>query len=154
MALKKLCRCGKVIDYNFKCCKNCETKTKKERAKYNKHYDKYIRDKQTTAFYKSLEWLRTREFVLREYKGLDLYAFFIEKKIVYADTVHHIEELKENWERRFDIDNLIPLSSSNHNKIHIMYEKDKKNIQKLLFDLLKKWHEEYEEEGRGVSKIF
>jgi len=150
MALKKLCKCGKIIDYNLKRCKHCERQFKKERAEYNKHYDKHIRDRQTAAFYKSPEWIRTREYVLRKYKGLDLYAFFIEKKIVYADTVHHIEELKENWNRRLDINNLFPLSSSNHNRIHELYKKDKKGTQKLLFSLLERWHKEYG--GRGSAK--
>lgn len=144
MALKKLCRCGRVINQSDKYCNECENKYQQEKYESNKYYDKYIRDKKSTAFYNSPGWIKTREYVLAKYKGLDLYAFFIENEIVYADTVHHIEELKENWNRRLDITNLFPLSSSNHNVIHAMYEKDKEGTQKLLFSLLERWIEKYE----------
>lgn len=144
MALMKQCRCGKVIDHKKKYCSECEKKYQQEKYESNKYYDKYIRDKRSTAFYNSPEWIKAREYILGKYKGLDLYAFFIEKKIVYADTVHHIEELKENWNIRLNITNLIPLSNSNHNVIHAMYEKDKKGTQRLLFSLLERWREEYE----------
>jgi len=143
MALKKLCKCGKVIDYKQKYCEQCSIKHKQERAEYYRYYDKHIRDRQSATFYNSPEWIKTRGYVLRKYKGLDLYAFFIEKKIVYADTVHHIEELKENWSRRLDIANLIPLAGSNHKRIHEMYKQGKEGTQRLLFSLLKKWEEEY-----------
>ena len=111
MALKKLCRCGKVIDYNQKYCSQCSIKYKQERAAYHKYYDKYIRDQESVDFYNSPEWEKTREHILNKYKGLDLYAFFIDKKIVYADTIHHIEELRESWDRRLDVANLFPLSA-------------------------------------------
>ena len=143
MALKKLCRCGKVIDINTKYCKDCEKKVIKDKKDYHKHYDINYRDKKSAAFYNSPEWEKTREYILTKYKGLDLYAFFINKEIVYADTVHHVIEIKEDWNRRLDITNLFPLSSSNHSKIHKMYLKDKEGAQKLLFKLLKRWEDEY-----------
>lgn len=143
MALKKLCKCGKLINYNQKYCNQCSIKHKQERAEYHRHYDKYIRDQEAADFYNSTEWETTREYTISKYKGLDLYAFFIEKEIVYADTAHHIEELRENWNRRLDITNLFPLSGGNHTKIHKMYEKDKEGTQGLLFSLLERWEEQY-----------
>lgn len=74
MALKKLCRCGKVIEFNQRYCDYCEKKYKQYRKETNRYYDKNIRDKKSVAFYNSPEWIRTREHVLRKYKGLDLYA--------------------------------------------------------------------------------
>ena len=85
-----------------------------------------------------------KKIYIRKYKGLDLYAFFIEKKIVYADTVYHIVELREDGDRGLDITNLFPLSNSNHNVIYAMYDMDNKSTQKLLKDLLKRWRMEYE----------
>lgn len=143
MALKRLCRCGIVIDHLERYCVECERKYQKERAVANRHYDKNIRNKRATAFYNSPEWIKTREYILVKYKGLDLYAFFIEKKIVYANTVHHIVEIKEDWSRRLDIKNLFPLSSSNHNVIDGLYRKDKEGTQTLLFQLLYRWNKEY-----------
>lgn len=139
-----MCRCGKLINYNQKYCNQCSIKHKQERAEYHRHYDKYIRDKKATDFYNSVGWRRVRDYVIAKYKGLDLFAFFILKEIVYADAVHHIEELKENWDRRLDINNLIPLSNSNHNVIDGLYRRDKEGTQKLLFSLLDRWREEYE----------
>lgn len=121
----------------------CRKEQEQYKKQYNKLYDTYCRDKQCAEFYNSPEWEKLRSFVLAKYKGLDLYAFFIQKRIVYADTVHHIEELKENWNRRLDVNNLFPVSSENHNRIHKLYLKDKKRTQKLLFDLLKRWNQEY-----------
>lgn len=143
MALKKLCRCGKLIDYSQRYCNDCKPKAKQEKAERHKYYDTYKRDKRAAAFYNSTEWEKTRDYVIAKYKGLDLYAFFIDKKIVCADTVHHVEELKENWDRRLDITNLIPLSSANHTKIHEMYKKDKKNTQEMLVALLGRWRKDY-----------
>lgn len=151
MALKKLCRCGKIIEYNQKHCKQCSIKYQEERKKYHKYYDKYLRNQEAADFYNSIDWEKTREYILNKYKGLDLYAFFIEKKIVYADTVHHIEELRENWDRRLDVTNLFPLSGGNHSKIHKMYEKDEEGTQELLFSLLEKWDETY---GVGGANNF
>lgn len=125
-------------------CEQHKYKAQQEKSQRQRYYDQYIRNKKHAAFYTSPEWAKTRDYVLAKYKGLDLYAFFIEKKIVYADTIHHIEELKDNWNRRLDIDNLFPLSTSNHNHIHSLYEKDKKKTQQLLFSLLEKWNKMYE----------
>ncbi len=143
MALKKTCTCGKVIDYSKQYCDDCTRKNEEYKAQRYKYYDNNIRDKQSTAFYNSLEWEATRAEVLRNHKGLDLYEYYINKKIVYADTVHHIVELKENWNRRLDISNLFPMSSSTHSMIHKLYKKDKKVTQKLLFELIKRWEKEY-----------
>ena len=143
MALKKTCTCGKIIDYSNRYCDDCAKKNEEYKAQRYKYYDNNIRDKQSTAFYNSIEWEATRTDVLRTYKGLDLYEYYINKKIVYADTVHHIVELKEDWNRRLDLSNLFPLTSSNHSMIHKMYKKDKQGTQKLLFELLKRWENEF-----------
>ncbi len=137
MALKKTCTCGKIIDYSKQCCDECNIKREQNKAQRYKHYDKNIRDKETTSFYNSDEWERTRTEVLRNYKGLDLYEYYINKKIVYVDAVHHIVELKDDWSKRIDISNLIPMTSSTHGMIHKLYKKDKQGTQKLLFELLK-----------------
>lgn len=144
---KKPCkkfRCPNLVEHPKKYCGNHSHLEEQEIFDRNNYYDNFIRNKMNNIFYHSKEWIATREYILKKYKGLDLYAFFIEKKIITATTVHHIEELNENWDRRLDVENLIPLSSSNHNKIHGMYEKDKEAAQKLLFDLLKRWKDEYE----------
>lgn len=106
--LKKLCRCGKVIEYNQKRCDECEQQAKQQQAKRHKHYDRYKRNQKSKAFYESRAWRRTRKNVLARYKGLDIYDFFINKTITHATTIHHIVELTDNWSRRLDTKNLIP----------------------------------------------
>ncbi|WP_427340638.1 HNH endonuclease [Caloranaerobacter sp. DY30410] len=135
--------CSKLTRDKTGYCEEHRILAEQSRKEMNKYYDENIRDKRAAAFYNSSEWQRIRETVLNKYKGLDLYAFFIDKKIIYATTVHHIEEIKDNWNKRLDIDNLFPISESNHNKIHALYKKDKKGTQKMLKELLKKWNDLY-----------
>lgn len=143
MPLKKVCRCGRIIDYNQRFCPACAKKYERRQQENNQQYDRTTRDKKAAGFYHSTAWIKTRQYILRKYKGLDLYALFILNHIEYADTVHHIIELREDWGRRLDTDNLFPLSSSNHNAIHSMYDKDKKGTQKLLHELLDRWKAHY-----------
>lgn len=123
-------------------CEKHQAEEKKQRAEANRCYDRYLRDKQLEAFYKSIAWIKTREFVLNKYNHIDLYDYYINNKVTKANTVHHIIELKEDWSRRFDIGNLFPLSSANHNVIDGLYQKDKRSAQKLLFQLLERWQKE------------
>jgi len=39
VTLKKLCKCGKVIEFNQKCCEVCSKKQKEYRKQYNKLED-------------------------------------------------------------------------------------------------------------------
>lgn len=142
MALLKLCRCGKKISIGDRYCEECNKKVEQYKKDNNKYYDKHRRNKKSTEFYHSQEWINLRAFVLSKYKGLDLYAYYVEKRIVYASPVHHIIEIEEDWEKRLDISNLIPLSNANHNKMDALYKKDKKGTQMLLFELLSRWKRE------------
>ena len=138
MALLKLCRCGKKIPNTLKMCCECEGRQQDRRRESDRKYDKTRRDKKSKDFYNSSSWDKTRVFVLNKYNGLDLYEYYVNHCIVYAQTVHHIIELRENWSRRHDIENLIPLTNSNHKRIHLMYLNDKEATQKLLLDILAK----------------
>ena len=75
-------------------CEKHQAEEKKQRAEANRCYDRYLRDKQLEAFYKSIAWIRTREFVLNKYNHIDLYDYYINNKVTKANTVHHIIELK------------------------------------------------------------
>jgi hypothetical protein len=136
MSLKKLCRCGVQIDAKGKCCSKCAPHYALERAKYNKQYDTTKR--KNAEFYSSTEWIKLRGNVLIKSAGLDLYDYFVNGKVTKAKTVHHIVELKDDYSKGLDILNLIPLSSSNHSKIHRMYFRNKVKAQQMLFDVLEK----------------
>ncbi|MGV3285797.1 HNH endonuclease signature motif containing protein [Bacillus wiedmannii] len=89
----------------------------KHKQEATKTYDKYQRDNQTTAFYKSVGWRITRAKALVR----DCYLCqrcLKDKKLTPADMVHHIVEVKEDWSKRLDINNLESLCNSCHNKVH------------------------------------
>lgn len=118
--LLHVCRCGKIIPQTMVRCEACEKEKKQRHIDYNLHR----RDGKTAAFYVSKEWQRTRGHVLSMHSGLDLYAYHVLHEIRRAEMVHHIVELKEDWDRRIDVTNLIPLSERSHRAIHALYDSD------------------------------
>ena len=138
MSLMTTCnKCNKKIPYGKSMCDKCE-----ELYKYD--YDKR-RNSYSKAFYQSKEWHNTLEKIKIKYKCLDIYEYYINGTIIYGDIGHHIEELRDNKNRRLDIRNIIYLTIENHNKIHALYNKStesKIEVQKLLFNLVNKWNEE------------
>lgn len=154
MPLKKICPlCNRIIDAGTTYCKECTDKRQQFKADNNRYYDKHKRNKRNDIFYHSDEWKATRQYVINNYKGLDIYAYYINNEVVYAEMVHHIIEVEEDWNRRLDITNLFPLSNKNHNVIGAMYLKDKKGTQAMLFDLLARWDRETKRVG-GYEKSF
>lgn len=141
MALMKLCRCGKKIEYSLRMCQQCEKKfeeqQKEQQRDSNLRYDKYKRDRRSTEFYHSREWIQLRDLILNRFNYIDVYEYIVNKRIVRATTVHHIVPLKEEWSRRLDISNLIPVSESTHNKLHGMYKYQKQKTQDKLFNTIK-----------------
>ncbi|SHF13724.1 hypothetical protein SAMN02745784_02932 [Tissierella praeacuta DSM 18095] len=109
----------------------------------NKYYDKYVREKKYTDFYNSDEWERVRETILITYHGIDIYAYYINKEIELANTVHHIVEVRYDWDKRLELINLFPTTEKNHTKIHQLYKKDKEGTQRLLMELLERFRREY-----------
>ena len=67
-------------------------------------------------------------------------------RIVQGEIVHHIIEIKSDWNKRFDINNLFFLTKENHNKVHskmnvsneMQYE-----VIKMLKDFKIKFKEEF-----------
>ena len=118
----KLCPvCNKKIPYADKYCIEC-TKTKADRqADSNKHYDKTVRknkdNKVYDSFYHSTLWLKVRKVaVIRDY---GLCQDCLKDNIVTAyNTVHHIDTIKNNFNKRLSIDNLICLCEEHHQERH------------------------------------
>lgn len=136
MIYKRCSHCGKRIETGSEC--PCI----KERYK---KYRKLRNDKKEQVFYSSGIWIIKRDKIKDKFKGIDIYSYFILGKIEFSSTVHHIEPIKDNWNRRLDDDNLIPLTDSNHRKIHKIMDNseiDKEKIQKILFELVKRFENE------------
>lgn len=134
---KKMCSCGAIIDGGKSRCRACEAKAQEDRAKYQQVYDKTKRD-WTHSFYRSKPWLKTRRIVL--YRDNHLCQVCLARgRITHAVAVHHIEELRENYNRRTDVKNLISLCSRHHKIVHDEYDKGKENkkrMQEQLFELI------------------
>ncbi len=103
----------------------------------HKEYDRYSRDRKSRQYYHSKEWMMVREAVLDMDGGIDVYLYMKEGKTVFADTVHHIVPLKDDWNKRNDMDNLISLSSDTHSLIEQMYQKNKNEMERELQEMLK-----------------
>ena len=124
--IKKFCsRCGKLISANVWYCDECtrkkEIEDEKLKKEFNKRYNnERYKDKNNLKikrFYGSVEWsLIRREVLIRDnYLCRDCLEKGLYKK---AETVHHIEEVVDNWDRRLDKENLISLCNKCHNKRH------------------------------------
>ena len=104
------CKCGILIPQELRLCPDCEAK---ESDKMSRHmeYNLRRRNKKAAAFYVSAEWRKVRAFALSLYDSLDMYAYYVQHKIVVADMVHHITEIEEDWTQRLNVENLFPLSN-------------------------------------------
>lgn len=133
--MKKTCKCGKLINYNEKCCSECAKEHKQDTA----YYDRYKRDKDSYSFYRSKAWLNIRVVVMARYNGLCLYSLYVKGRLIPADVVHHIVELNKDKGKALDMGNLIPLSNAVHSKLHTNYTHED---EILLRNLIKKWEKE------------
>lgn len=113
----------------------------------HKQYDKAVRyttDAKLHEFYVSSEWEQVKPIVANKYHGLCLWTYYHDNDITPYNAIHHIRTVRENWEYRLDINNLIPLSSEAHAQVHALYKRGKdKEIQKELNDMIEKWNKEF-----------
>ena len=87
-------------------------------------------------FYSSQAWQTIRLSVLVKAR----YKCYVAEKlgeIAVASSVHHIEFIGEAWEKRLDIDNLIPISAHYHKLIHKLNINSKEKLDKFI-EYLKK----------------
>lgn len=129
---KRCSRCGKRIPSGSTC--ECVKKRHQE-------YDRYCRDRKSKNFYNSREWERVRAAVLDVDEGIDVYLFMTKGVVVAADMVHHIVPLKDDWNKRTDIDNLMSLNNDTHSTIEQMYKKNKGEMIGKLQKMVKEYRE-------------
>lgn len=142
MAIYKRCSsCGKRLLEGTKC--DCRKKRYKE-------YDKYYRDSRSKEFYNSKEWQKAREEALSTHDNMDVYIYMTTGEIKLAETVHHIIPLRDDWNKRIDQNNLMPLNHDTHSMIEQMYKKDKIGMEKRLQNMLA----EFKRRGGGGQKVF
>lgn len=148
--IKHMCPvCGKIIPINQPRCPEHEYR--------NKEYDTYVRyarDKKYHDFYLSNEWKAAHTAAVNKANGICIWSFYFERKLIPYEDVHHIIPLKDDWDRRNDLENLIPLT----HRIHMQIEREYKNgnkgsIQKLLFELKKRFEYEFFYAGGGEKSL-
>lgn len=88
-----------------------------EKTSSHKTYDKYKRDQEARAFYKSRTWQACRSIALARDNYL-CQECLKQGKITPYDVVHHIKPRKEYPELALDADNLVCLCHTCHNKQH------------------------------------
>lgn len=124
---------------------------KQERERYKEYSKRRREDKEQKKyqdFYNSNDWKRIRDAEISICNGIDIIEYYRTGKVVQGERVHHIIELDEDWNCRLDINNLIYLTEQNHRRIHAEYnkgEREKKQMQQVLFALLEKWNKEFED---------
>ena len=126
MAFTKLCRCGRKISIDKDTCEHCTSR--------HSRYDK-DRSRDISKFYKSHRWTVLSKIVRTQANHVDLYQLHINNKIIPCDMVHHIVPVKDDWSKRYDIDNLIPLSNATHEYIEQTYargQREKIEMQRVL----------------------
>lgn len=148
MALRRIreCKFKACINLTRNECGYCDEHIKYEdieRKKQNKIYNDYSRNKDTSKIYDSKHWKNKRKYIMICYNNLDIYQYYVNKRIVEASLVHHIVELREDIGMAYDNNNLIPLSEETHNFVHNKYnsgKREKESMQKLLQSLLERWN--------------
>ena len=107
--------CPNLTDGRY--CEEHQEEAEKRKAESNRFYDKHVRDKQAEAFYKSKAWVAARQQALIRDNYL-CQECLKQGRITRADTVHHKIELKRDWSKRLQIDNLVSLCTECHNRMH------------------------------------
>lgn len=100
-----------------------QTQLQEHKRHNSKRYNLSVRDKYDkdyTKFYNSKEWRETRSKVLIKHLYMckqclnDGLAVNRSKRLI----VHHVIELKDDWSKRLDMNNLEVLCGTCHNKLH------------------------------------
>lgn len=102
--------------------------------------------------YHSTLWKRLCSEAKEHYSHMDIYSWYVLGKIEVGSIVHHVIPIKDDYEKRFDIGNLIYLTYENHILIHQIYSQSterKAQMQKELMDLIRRWNNE---KARGFSQ--
>ncbi|NRY59858.1 5-methylcytosine-specific restriction endonuclease McrA [Clostridium beijerinckii] len=136
---RKCSICGKKVEQYKKC--ECEITTRRDSYK---EYKKHRQDKDRQRLYSSKTWIRLRDVMYRKFMALCIVCLLKDNKIVNATTVHHVIPTEDDDSRWLDESNLCCVCSRCHQLIHNQYEsKNKKEIQNILFGLIKKFEKEY-----------
>lgn len=106
--------CPNLVEPPAKYCVSHQSWHEEKRAQINRYYDEYVRDKRAKDYYNSPEWEANRLAVLNRDHYL-CQECLRNKRITYTTTVHHIIPIRENWDKRNDLNNLEAICPACHN---------------------------------------
>lgn len=128
----KYCRyCMETVDMRNHICPSKPKPKVNYKAKKEHQSDKTARE---NRFYSSQVWQTMRLSILVKAR----YKCWIAEQlgeISVANHVHHIEYIGDAWEKRMNIDNLIPISAHYHKLIHKLNINSKEKLEKFIEDL-------------------
>jgi len=127
--------CGKQYDKSLgKCPNSCGDKKRKHSSVI---YDKFQR--KNYNIYHDKRWKKLTELCKQRSNGIDVYAFNKYGKLIPGTLSHHIEEVNENKDLIFNINNLIWISAESHAEIHKKYNEslyDKGQMKAFLKSII------------------
>ncbi|KMJ55222.1 hypothetical protein AB685_28400 [Bacillus sp. LL01] len=107
--------CGNLTEKNY--CKIHEKKGEENQRQITRAYNKYSRDPVINTFYQSKEWKQVRALAFERDNGLCQRC--LKRGVLKpANVVHHLVEVKEDWNRRLDLEILESLCHKCHNSEH------------------------------------
>lgn len=135
MVLRALQECRVVECHELTREKNgyCIEHQKEVRSYKTDRYDK---------FYRTKEWLNKRAYIIDRDMHLCIDCLINKEEPIEAKIVHHIEPVKDNWNRRIDNNNLISVCDTCHKKIEGRYATgsfEKEHEKNRLINLLREY---------------
>ncbi len=71
------------------------------------------------------------------------YITKLEKLCISGKQEADIIPIEDDYSKKLDIDNLVPLTDMNHKYIHELYKKDKVRTQERLRFILNEWNKQF-----------
>ncbi|WP_241958157.1 HNH endonuclease [Staphylococcus epidermidis] len=124
---KKKCNkinCNSLIDFRESYCDEHKQLNKQSEKDYDSM--RYERDKTYIRFYNSKAWKQARHNAMLRYDYL-CQECLRNGRYTKADVVDHITEIKDDWNKRLDKDNLEPLCHYHHNIKTIREKENRRN---------------------------
>jgi len=107
----------------------------------NRYYNKHKRNRERQLFYQSTAWIKARELALKRDNYLCVECLK-EKRIRKADVVHHIIEVKDDFTKALELDNLSSICHMHHNQIHGQSKKEQPKISSKIDVVVNKQNKE------------
>lgn len=151
----RLCsRCGKrVVAPNIYCDKCKKIIDKENRKRYKDYNNKRYSNKEERKyinFYSSMKWITIRDSIRLRDCGICLICWYRlcnggsavtreDNNTCASDYVHHIVELRDDYNKGLDSNNLISVCSYHHGLIHREYDKGNKLAMQEELRKILKW---------------